>query len=227
MMKYERQMLRSQPRRSRTDPSGVDRLFVRFSGRHQWIDYWESNIIPVERLTIGACADCGWMTFSNLNVHLQASCPNRPVTVATDTDVKVAAIGAVTLKVPESPMQRATPPITAQGERGNEPDDVVLCVEITDRYLPSLVVCSSQESKFNVFSNHPIINFLLSGVKSGVKGSNASLNVHRATVGPVAGQIVDFRQAEEMAVTRVAVENFLNAPPTEVCCSNCGAIVDR
>ena len=89
-MKYARTLLENSCKITNLDADGTDRIYVRFSNRHQWIDYWSSHFIPVERLTKDAYVDCGRMTFSNMNDHLRCSCMNRVVPVATTNDKKIA-----------------------------------------------------------------------------------------------------------------------------------------
>jgi len=156
ILKYERQSIEKTYLSSTLNLAGIDRIFVRFHNRHQWLSFWNSKIIYTEKLNHTSYIDCGYMTFSNVNNHLKCLCANRPVHILTE---KEQISQTSELKDKETP---------------KDDDDEV-----------------------------PSYN------------------------GQGQGQSVEFRNAKTLAIKRIELERYQDAPSAQINCNNCGEIMDK
>jgi ankyrin repeat protein len=72
-----------------TKLTGMDRIYVQFHNRHEWLDYWSitRRIIPIKKVkgsveTAGhrySSFKCGWVRYSSFDDHLNYDCINRQV----------------------------------------------------------------------------------------------------------------------------------------------------
>jgi len=77
-------------------PDGVDRLYVKFADRCEWVDYWSTSmkLIPIKRVQGPAAAvgkrhphyACQWIAWGELSAHLNFECINRSVWLSGETD---------------------------------------------------------------------------------------------------------------------------------------------
>ncbi len=179
---------------------GVDRLYVKFDNRHEWLDYWsqEVSIIPLKKVQGSAAASghrhaemkCQWIPFGQLNSHLNFDCSFRSVWLAGNSDrLVVGQNDAFHREDPNTPPKAKPLLLLANGETA--PPRVDALKEVDTRLVGNKLVVMPELTGDTAFQ------------------------------GTFRGQQAQFVDSIKVATLRNEYDEFLVAPSTTTRCDFC------
>ena len=264
-------------------PDGIDMLYIKFSNGLQWVNYWTSNLVPLEKIEgdrrMGEHRDahyaCGWIVYSQLNYHLRCECENRLVVVGTEQeresvskalsertrvlegDSEFLVMESLSLRgsIKHSKLTTSTSSVqcASQSPSSLPKESEVLGIgdgDSSDAYVSYAGSSSSsalrETGDVSVFgsgvsfventsslderSSVVLQDRLDTPVAGPALDSSSDIDVEHGWVrlGNVmgaGGQSAPFKDAHDMALKRIALQEFMDEPPSTNICDACGEIV--